>query len=78
MTELREKLAQVPARRKPLGKVEAILASLDDAERDLVTETLAGTDHTSESLAAILTESGHPISTSTIRSYRRDLRRKVP
>lgn len=77
MTTLTERLAKGPTQHRRPGKVDAILESLEADERALLEDALANRRHTAEALAAILTETGHPVSASTIRTYRRSLQREV-
>jgi len=77
VTGLKELLAQPPATRQRPSKIQAILESLESEERALLEDALANGHHSSEALAAILTETGHPISATTIRAYRRSLQKDV-
>ncbi|KPC89326.1 hypothetical protein ADL35_02505 [Streptomyces sp. NRRL WC-3753] len=61
---------------KPGPTLEAIYAALGDDEREVVAQVLVDSPLTAEAIAAVLTANGHPVSASTIRTYRRALRRE--
>ncbi|MEU5403687.1 hypothetical protein ABZ348_30850 [Streptomyces sp. NPDC005963] len=61
---------------KPGPKLEAIHASLEDSEKAALVQALVESPMAAEVIAAILTTNGYTISPSTIRTYRRALRRE--
>jgi len=70
-----ERLAEAPRPRRPKGKVQAILEALGDDDRAVLEYALATREaYPSEHLARVLTDSGHPVSASTIREYRRSVK----
>ena len=55
--------------------LDRILAAEADDTRDMLAEVLADPTFTAEYVAATLTDAGHAVSASTIRHFRRTLRR---
>ena len=55
--------------------LDRILDAEAEGTRDLLAEVLSGGTHTAEHVSATLTDAGFPVSASTIRHFRRTLRR---
>lgn len=56
-------------------KLQAVVESVLDEDREEVLKRLAGPYPPAETLATVLTRAGHPVSATTIRTYRRELAR---
>ncbi|MFE7463130.1 hypothetical protein ACFU6R_03360 [Streptomyces sp. NPDC057499] len=61
---------------RPGPRLEAIYAALGDDEKKVVAQALIDSPLTAEAISAVLTQNGHTVSASTIRTYRRALRRE--
>ena len=57
--------------------LDRIIDAESDETRDLLVEVLGDPTFTAEYVAATLTDAGNPVSATTIRTYRRSLRRKA-
>lgn len=55
--------------------LDRLLEEESDETRDDLLDVLGGKTHTAELVSHMLTEAGHPVSVTTIRTYRRALRR---
>ncbi|WP_329289600.1 hypothetical protein [Streptomyces pseudovenezuelae] len=60
----------------PGPKLTAIYEAMSDEERDALVKVLVERAMPAEQLAALLTHHGRAVSASTIRTYRRSLRRE--
>ncbi|AFU62021.1 hypothetical protein SEA_BROPLEASE_43 [Streptomyces phage BroPlease] len=61
---------------RPGPRLEAIHAALADEEKAALVQALVESATPAEVISAILAQNGHPVSASTIRTYRRSLRRE--
>lgn len=57
--------------------LDRILDGESDKTRDDLLDVLSGPTYTAEHVSAVLTDAGHPVSASTIRTFRRSLNRKA-
>lgn len=57
--------------------LDRLLDAESDDTRDDLLDALGSPTLTAEHVSATLTEAGHPVSASTIRTYRRSLNRKA-
>ncbi|MFF7800278.1 hypothetical protein [Streptomyces olivaceus] len=67
-------MSDLPGRPGP--KLEAIHASLEDSEKAALVQALVEAPTPAETISAILAANGYAVSASTIRTYRRALRRE--
>ena len=57
--------------------IDKILAAEPEASRPYLQEVLGGDSFAAEYVSGVLTDAGHPVSASTIRTYRRSLKRRA-
>ncbi|MET8111153.1 hypothetical protein [Streptomyces prasinus] len=67
-------MTELPGRPGP--RLGAIHASLEDEEKAALVQALVESPTPAETIAAILARNGYAVSASTIRTYRRSLRRE--
>lgn len=61
---------------KPGPRLEAVYASLEDEEKAALVQVLVDSPTPAEVISSILAQNGYAVSASTIRTYRRALRRE--